>query len=49
VRGTVDQRAEIVRITRDIQNMMESSGFNLDDIFGSLIVEEVEKQKLLKE
>jgi len=47
IRGTVDQRAEILRIVRDVKNMIESQGMSVDDVVGSLLTEEIERMNLL--
>lgn len=47
IRGSIDQRAEIIRIVRDVKKMVESKGCSIEDVVGLLLTEEVEKQELL--
>ena len=47
IQGSVEQKAEIIRIVKDVQKMAESRGYNLEDCLGMLLVEEVEKNEVL--
>ena len=47
IRGSVDQRAEIVRIARDVRNMIEAKGYSVEECMGMLMTEEMDKQELL--
>ena len=47
IRGSVDQRAEIIRITRDVKRMAEDKGYTIQDIMEHMLTEEVGKQELL--
>lgn len=47
VQGSINQRSEIIRLTKDVRKMVESKGYCVDDIMGNLITEEIEKQNLL--
>jgi hypothetical protein len=49
IKGTVDQRVEIIRLNKDIKKMMESYGITLEDYLQILIESEIDDKKLLEE
>jgi hypothetical protein len=49
VKGTVNQRAEIIRIKRDIDKLAESYQMPIEDIINSLIVESIQHEEIKDE
>jgi len=44
VRGTINQRAEIKRIAKDVKGLKEKYGLDTDEVVYSLLKEEIEKE-----